>query len=135
MHELSLAKNIVKIVLDSLQEINEPVRVKSVKLKVGKIHVVVPEALSFCFELLAKDTPLEGANLIIEEIPIHARCNKCGHYFEIDNYLFVCPKCGSPDLEVEKGEELIVESFEAVKEESDGNQSSKKNSRDQRENG
>ncbi len=122
MHELSLAKNIVATVSQSLEGIKGVKRVKSIKLKVGRIHVLSVEALDFCFKLMSEGTPLEGAELEVQEVPLTARCEKCGEEFELDGYLFVCPRCGSPEIKVIRGEELLIESFEIVKEDENGDQ-------------
>ena len=68
MHELSIARNLVKIILqhprrDDLQT------VKSVKLNVGDLMGIVPESLVFCFELASRGTAAEGSQLKIESLP------------------------------------------------------------------
>jgi hydrogenase nickel incorporation protein HypA/HybF len=62
-------------------------------LKVGKLAAVVPDSLKFCFEVAAKNTPLEGAILQIEEIPVTARCKNCGHFWTAIQPVFICEKC------------------------------------------
>ena len=39
----------------------------SVRLRVGRLSGVVPDAMRFCFELVTAGTPLEGAALEIEQ--------------------------------------------------------------------
>jgi hydrogenase nickel insertion protein HypA len=77
MHEMGLATEIVRIVTDSIPADMAHPRVARVNLKVGKLAAVVPQSLLFCFEIAAKETLAEGAQLHIEEIAVSARCNTC----------------------------------------------------------
>jgi Zn finger protein HypA/HybF involved in hydrogenase expression len=64
--------------------------VERINLKVGKLAAVVPDSLKFCFEVAAKNTPLEGAILHIEEIPVTARCKHVGTFgLQFNRFLFV----------------------------------------------
>jgi hydrogenase nickel incorporation protein HypA/HybF len=64
MHELAIATAIV----DLSAEAGEGARVTRVVVAIGPEAAVVPEALRFCFELAAADTPVAGATLEIESI-------------------------------------------------------------------
>lgn len=110
MHELSIAENIKNVVEESLEDRNA--KVSCINLKIGKLTAVVPESLQFCFQFVAKGTCVEGAVLTIEEIPVKARCEKCGFQFSIDAPLFLCPRCGSGKIEVLSGSELFIKSIE-----------------------
>ncbi len=44
-------------------------RVTAVRLEVGKLACVAPEALRFCFDVCAQGTCLEGARLEILDLP------------------------------------------------------------------
>ncbi len=117
MHEMGIALQIVEIATASLPADLGPARVAAVNLKIGKLAAVVPESLRFCFEVAIKDTPLEGAKLAIEEIPVVAKCNDCDAQWTIDSPVFVCKKCQSGSLEILSGRELDIESIEVVEEE------------------
>ena len=112
MHELPIVENIVRVVCEKLDEIDEKRRVRAVRLKVGKMSTAVPDCLSFYFEHLSKGTPLEGACLDIEEIPVKAECRICGKPFEVEDPVFFCPFCDSPNIEITSGRELSVESVQ-----------------------
>jgi hydrogenase nickel incorporation protein HypA/HybF len=79
---------------------------------VGKLAAVVPQSLTFCFEIAAKDGPVEGAELHIEEIGVSARCNDCANLWNIDEPAFQCPKCNGGSIEMLTGRELDIESIE-----------------------
>ncbi|HOK20531.1 MAG TPA: hydrogenase maturation nickel metallochaperone HypA, partial [Thermosynergistes sp.] len=83
-----------------------------VTLKVGKLRQVVPEVMVFCFEAASKGTPVEGASLEIEEVPLASRCTRCGREWSDSESLGLCPFCGSADVDVVQGMELLLESVE-----------------------
>ena len=74
MHELSIAGAMVEVALRHARGR----RVAPVELRVGHLRQVVPSALEFAFELVAEGTPLEGAELRLEEVPAAGRCRSCG---------------------------------------------------------
>ena len=108
MHELSIAESVVNIA--SRQADNR--RVTKVFMKVGHLRQVVPSALSFSFELVAEGTPVEGAQLEMEEVPVVAECRGCGEQSQLESFPLQCTACGRFDLEILRGEELLVESLE-----------------------
>jgi hydrogenase nickel incorporation protein HypA/HybF len=108
MHELALADAIVRIASEQAGSR----RVTKVELRVGHLRQVVPSALEFSFELVARGTVVEGAELEIEEVPIQVRCRACGEATRSDGFPLACGLCGGLDVEVTAGEELLVESLE-----------------------
>lgn len=112
MHEMGLAMEVVKIVGDSIPADMPDAKVVRINLKVGKFSAVVPQSLKFCFEIVAKETAAQGAELHIEEIAVTAQCNDCQHQWEIVEAVFNCPKCNSGALEMLSGRELDIESIE-----------------------
>jgi hydrogenase nickel incorporation protein HypA/HybF len=107
MHELSIAESVVEAVLERTGD----TPVSSVRLRVGRLSGVVPDALSFCFELATAGTPLEGAALTIEEPGGRAHCRSCGRDFDMDDLILLC-ECGSADVNVVAGQELHLASVE-----------------------
>ncbi len=83
------------------------------RLRVGQLSGVVPDALSFCFELATAGTALEGAALEIEVQPGRANCRTCSADFSLHDAILLCP-CGSADVEVVSGRELAVRSVEVT---------------------
>jgi len=114
MHEFSLAINIFDIVLETVQK-KQIRKVYTIKLDVGKLMAVVPESLIFGFETVSEGTPLEGAKLEIDEIPVKVRCKKCGTESEINEFIFMCPKCNGVDLEMLSGQDMQITSLEVEK--------------------
>ena len=53
-------------------------RVTHITIEVGNAAGVEPDALRFCFDIVARDTMVQGAELAVERIPLQARCRDCG---------------------------------------------------------
>jgi hydrogenase nickel incorporation protein HypA/HybF len=108
VHELSIAESVVRIA----QEHAAGRPVAAVELKVGHLRQVVPSALEFAFQLVAQGTCVQGAELVIEEIPAAGLCRGCGTESVLDGFPLLCAGCGSWDLELLTGEELLVDALE-----------------------
>lgn len=108
MHELSIAEAVVGIASKHARGR----KVAVVELKVGHLRQVVPSALEFVFELVAQGTPVEGAELRIEEVAAAGDCRACGAETPLPEFPMACRFCGGLDVEVTRGEELLVDSLE-----------------------
>jgi hydrogenase nickel incorporation protein HypA/HybF len=108
VHELSIAG----AVLDTAVKHAGGRRVTAVAVRAGALRQVVPSSLVFYWEIVTRDTPLEGARLDVAEVPARLRCAACGHEWEPGWPDFRCPSCGSGETELRSGEELEVESIE-----------------------
>jgi hydrogenase nickel incorporation protein HypA/HybF len=108
MHELSIASAIVATV--ERHAVGRPVT--TVRVRVGRMRQVVPDALEFCFGMVARESVCEGARLELEVVPAVLRCAACRHEWEIIEPPFWCPECAGGDVLAVRGEELEVESIE-----------------------
>ena len=109
MHELAIAESVVASVLEH----TGGRRVAVVRLRVGRLAGVVPDALSFCFELATAGTTLEGASLELVEEHGRAHCRTCACDFTLDDPILLCG-CGSADVELLSGQDLSVTSVEVL---------------------
>ncbi len=111
MHELSIAMSIIELAQEESER--RDVQVTAVHLKLGALSGVVKEALLGSFEMACEDTPLKGARLMIEELPVLVFCRKCDAQRPISSVqLFCCVQCGTPSGEVVQGKELEVVALE-----------------------
>lgn len=108
MHELGLAAAVV----DACKERASGERVLRVRVEVGQLVAVQPDALRFCFDVCARGTPLVGAELLIVETPGRAMCDACGESIALAAPLGRCP-CGGT-LRIVAGEELRVKDMEVA---------------------
>lgn len=109
MHELSITQSVV----DAVRAHAGDAKVTSVRVRVGKLCGVVPDAMRFCFDLVTEGTVLEGAELLIDEPTGRAHCRTCTADFELGDLILLCP-CGSADVEIVSGRELTVQSIEVA---------------------
>ena len=65
MHELSIAESLLEIIVDESKK-HGLERVNKIKLQIGEFAAVVPESLTFCFEMVSRDTVASGALIEIE---------------------------------------------------------------------
>ena len=107
MHELSIAQSLMEVVLAEAEKANAR-RVLKVSLKVGELSGVVPDSLSFCFDLLSKSTIAEDASLTIEKVPIRGHCCQCENEFAIADNSYRCNTCGNTHIELISGRELQI---------------------------
>ena len=108
MHELSIAESVVRVASRHARGR----RVTRVTVKAGHLRQVVPSALEFAFELVAEGTAVEGAVLEIEAVRAAGVCRECGIESEQEGFPLRCARCGGLDVEVVRGEELLVDSLE-----------------------
>jgi hydrogenase nickel incorporation protein HypA/HybF len=87
-------------------------RIDTIRLRIGALSGIVPEALQFAFETLAPGTLAEGAILDIVNVPARFWCNTCGLEFQSDDLLAGCPGCHQPSGDLRAGRELELASME-----------------------
>jgi hydrogenase nickel incorporation protein HypA/HybF len=111
MHELAITQSVVDMVVKR----TAGRQISLVRLEVGRLSGVLPDAMEFCYELVIGGTPLEGSKLVIEQTPGAAHCRSCGQDSALDDLILLC-SCGSADVDVIAGRELRVLSVELVAE-------------------
>ncbi|MGW3008085.1 hydrogenase maturation nickel metallochaperone HypA/HybF [Streptomyces sp. NPDC001219] len=108
MHEMSIALAVV----DQVESAARPPgggTVHSVRLQVGELAGVVPDALAFSFELACAGTVLEGAELVTEPVAARARCGPCADTWPVGMPpQLSCPGCGGATAELLSGRELQI---------------------------
>ena len=112
MHEMGIAQELVQIALNAIPDDIENPKVEILNLKIGKLAAVVEHSLTFCFEIITKDTPLENARLNIDLVPVRVHCKSCDTEWEIKNSVFRCPNCENGDVEMLTGREIEITSLE-----------------------
>ncbi|RZN12657.1 hydrogenase maturation nickel metallochaperone HypA [Bradyrhizobium genosp. SA-3] len=111
MHEMAICLGIIQIVEEEVRHRSFS-RVRSVCLELGALSHAAPEAIRFCFAVVATRTVAEGAVLNIVELPGVAWCMSCSKSVEIARRGERCPCCGSYQLQVTAGEQMRVKELE-----------------------
>jgi hydrogenase nickel incorporation protein HypA/HybF len=113
LHEASIAVAIVEeIALRAAAEHIEAVT--EVRLRVGVLTSVVPDALQFAWEPATNGTVAEGSRLRIERSALTIACDECACERTIDSELPipVCPVCGRSSNRIVRGRELLITAME-----------------------
>jgi hydrogenase nickel incorporation protein HypA/HybF len=113
MHELSLARAVVEQLAEQAA-VHGFTRVVRVKLAIGALGHVDPEALAFGFDVVAEGTLAEGAALEIEQPEGAAHCLGCGAHVTIRSRADLCPVCGGADLVVTGGGDMKIREMEVA---------------------
>jgi hydrogenase nickel incorporation protein HypA/HybF len=111
MHELSIAMSIVEVAQEEAQQ--RGVHVSAVHLKLGAMSGVVKEALLSSYEIACFGTPLEGSQLIVEDVPVVVFCPTCNAQRPLSSVqYFCCAECDTPTGNIVQGKELEVVALE-----------------------
>lgn len=113
MHELSLCKSILEIVTKMVVE-NSYSKIKKIEIEVGTLTAIDQSAMCFNFEVIARKTKAENAELHFILIDAKAFCDLCQLEVTIKQYYDSCPYCSQHRLKIISGEELRVKSMEVL---------------------
>ncbi|MCC6751125.1 MAG: hydrogenase maturation nickel metallochaperone HypA [Deltaproteobacteria bacterium] len=111
MHELSLCRELVEVACTEAQR-HAVARVRTVRVVVGQLAGVEPEALRFAFEVVARGTAVEGATLELVEELGRARCAPCATEVPLPSRFEPCPRCGGYELSLVAGDRLRLAELE-----------------------
>ena len=111
MHELSIMQSALNVALEQARQAGAS-RVHEIRLRIGALSGVVPDALEFAFEALVPGTAAEGARLAIEHVPARFWCAACAREFQSEDLFSDCPDCHTPSGELRAGREMEVASLE-----------------------
>jgi hydrogenase nickel incorporation protein HypA/HybF len=111
MHEMSLMESIVGLVEDERRR-EAFGRVRTVRLRVGALAGVEPDALRFCFAAISAGRITEGARLEIDAAPGQGWCGACRRRVPLAERFDACPDCGDGPLPVTGGGDLRLVDLE-----------------------
>jgi hydrogenase nickel incorporation protein HypA/HybF len=111
MHELSIMTEALRMAVDAAQAAGAT-RVRKLRLRIGSLSGVVPDALRFAFDVVCHGTMAEGATLEIEAVPAVCWCATCAAEFECVDFFNECPRCHNVSGELQHGRELDIAAVE-----------------------
>ena len=112
VHEMSIAMSLVEIAAEEAARLHAG-RILKVHVRVGRLSGVVPEALTFAFDAASAGGALDGAELVIEDVPASIYCDICDATRELPSVQHLrCPVCDAPALQVTAGRELQISALE-----------------------
>ena len=112
MHEMMFTEQIVEAIVAQLKK--QPAgRAKKIRVLVGEMFHLHKDAVLMHYELLTKDTELEGMAIELKEEPVTIECNQCRHAGYVqDHHLLMCSQCDSRDVKVLSGNQIFAEFIE-----------------------
>lgn len=113
MHESHLVQGAIRQVCEEAIKRNIQ-HVRSISLKVGMGLGMDEESVRLHFEALAEGTPVEGATIVVNFVPVKLKCPSCGNLFERPKKSLECPQCHTLGVATDIGREFIVESIDLL---------------------
>lgn len=111
MHEVGIMQSALEIAERQARAAGAA-RICEIRMRVGRMTGVVPEALDHAFEVLRGGTMAEDARLNVEYVPGVFFCLACQREFESEDLVGGCPVCDAPSFDLRRGRELDVVSLE-----------------------
>lgn len=105
MHELTICENLIAMLAAERRKRGFHA-VTRLRLEIGRLSCLDPEALRYAFDISVRDTFLHGATLEIERPGGRATCLDCGAAVEVDTRLDACPRCGGARLDPTGGDQM-----------------------------
>lgn len=113
MHSSAIVQNILNIAIETAEEYDAN-KITEINVEVGKLNWMKSDKLRYVFDILAKDTLAENAELIINETDVKVKCYNCDYTGPISIIheeilpMVLCPKCGSHRANVLEGYDLNI---------------------------
>ncbi|MEO0617200.1 MAG: hydrogenase maturation nickel metallochaperone HypA [Pseudomonadota bacterium] len=111
MHELSLCEGVLQLIEANAAR-SGFTRVRGVQLEIGELAGVDTEALRFSFDVVTRGTMADAASLAISPVPGQAWCMACSNTVHVSRRVDPCPDCGSHQLQVNGGDDMVLKSLE-----------------------
>lgn len=111
MHEIAIMQSALEMAEEAARRAGGT-SISRIRLRVGLLSGVVPEAMEFAFGVLKEETIARGAELEIERVPGRFRCGACGGEYEFEEMRFDCPECGGMLAVAPGGTELELAQLE-----------------------
>jgi len=111
MHEAAIIQSAIEMAIAQAHAAGAA-RLHRVRLRVGALSGVVPDALEFAYEAVCRGTMAAGSRLEIETVPAACWCRVCAMEFAPAESLSECPRCHGFSSELRRGRELELTSLE-----------------------
>lgn len=111
MHEASIIAGLIKILEEEAAKHNIT-HIETVHVQAGLLTAIEPQTLCACFDIYKEGTAAENASLQLEMLPIQGTCRTCHKPFNLKRRAFTCPLCGSLEMDIHGGRELLITSIE-----------------------
>ena len=114
MHELSIAESLIDMIEENAV-IHNFKKVTKITLEIGVLAGIEKSALFFCFDVAAKNTVAEDAELIILDKLAKGICRHCHQNVITSGWYQPCPHCGQMGIEINEGQQMMIKSLQVEK--------------------
>lgn len=111
MHEYSIVQALLEQ-CEHYAEANEATEITKVVVKIGRLSGVEPHLLEIAFNTFKEKTVCDGAEFVMNLQPVVIACNACAQQSVLEELHYRCPHCGSIDVRMTEGEEMLLMSLE-----------------------
>ena len=114
MHELAICQALMNQIETIAAERNAR-NVVSIVIGMGPLSGVEAQLLQHAYPVASAGTIAEGAELVIESLPVRISCTQCGQESDAQPNKLVCKHCGDWRTTLISGDELMLMSVELEK--------------------
>jgi hydrogenase nickel incorporation protein HypA/HybF len=111
MHEMALTESLVDLIEDEGRKQGFK-HVRMVRLEIGALGSIDPDAIRFCFDIVTQGAITEGARLEIMSVPGDGWCFDCAKQVAMFERFGPCPECGGRHVQVTGGDDMRVKELE-----------------------
>ena len=111
MHELPVTQSLLEIALRHAATQNAK-RITDLHLVIGDLSSFVDESVQFYWDIICESTIAVGATLHFQRIKAEMACQACQQHYPLKEDQFICPTCGSADVQVVAGKEFFLDSID-----------------------
>lgn len=111
MHELSVTESILEIALRHAKESGAN-QIKNIYLVIGQLSSIVDDSIQFYWDIIARETIAESAQLHFSRIPTEFLCLECNRQYQPDGHVYSCPDCGGDRIKIIAGNEFYLEAID-----------------------
>ena len=113
MHEMALCGGVIDIIEAEARR-QSFAKVTTVWLEIGALSQVEPDAMRFCFDVVAARSVAADAKLEIIRSPGTAWCMNCVKTVNVERRYDACPCCGGYQLQITGGDQMRVKELEVA---------------------
>ena len=114
MHELAICQSLMDRV-ESIASERDAQSVTSIVVAMGPLSGVETQLLKNAYSVASAGTVAEGAELVIDYLPVTVECTQCGAESEVSPNKLICKQCGDWRTTLISGDELMLMSVELEK--------------------
>ena len=107
MHELGILNSMIHTIQNVVNE-QGITEVDKLVIEIGELSGIVPHYIEECWPAARYKTFMENTEQELIVIPGMVKCRDCGEVFNAVSADLSCPKCGSRNMEILEGNDMII---------------------------